>query len=246
MLFEVCTDSLQGVIAAQQAGAHRIELCAALVEGGLTPSIGLVRTACRAVQIPIRVLIRPRGGDFLYSPEEYTIMQQDILAVKDAGADGIVTGLLLSDGQIDAERTRALVDLAAPLPVTFHRAFDLSSAPDQSLEAVIAAGADRLLTSGQAPTALAGADCIARLVHQAQGRITILAGGGINPTTLPELISKTGVTEVHFTARRTVPSPMSRRVEGIFMGKAYTPDEYTRTETDPDLIRAVIQSAQAG
>jgi len=239
MIFEVCVDAVEGVQAACQAGAQRVELCSGLVEGGVTPSIGLVSQACRQ-GIAVQVLVRPRGGDFIYSQAEWEVLRQDIQALKAAGASGVVLGMLRPDGEIDFERTQELVDLARPLSVTFHRAFDLCRDPAAGLETLVRAGIDRLLTSGQRATAIEGAECIAGLVMQAGGRIKVMAGGGINPQNLPLLIQTTGVSEIHFSARKPVASAMNFRRPGVYMGKAYQPDEYNRPAADVSLIRQVM------
>ena len=176
MQFEVCIDSVEGALAACEGGAQRVELCAGLVEGGVTPSSGMIELARRVQPLRLHTLIRPRGGDFLYSDLEYAVMQQDVLAAKRAGADGVVLGLLQPDGQIDSSRTADLVTLARPMAVTFHRAFDLCRDPAEALEVLITLGIERVLTSGQKSSALEGKACIASLVRQAAGRITILAG----------------------------------------------------------------------
>jgi copper homeostasis protein len=244
MLFEVCIDSVEGAIAAQQGGAQRVELCDNLVEGGTTSSLGMIRTVCRSVSIAVNVIIRPRGGDFCYSPLEFEVMRQDILAAKEAGAHGVVIGLLLPDGRVDVERTRALVDLARPLSVTFHRAIDLCRDSAEALEDLARLGVDRILTSGRQPSALEGAECIAGLVRQSAGRVIIMAGGGITHETLPALLSATGVNEVHFSARETLPSPMTFRSQGCYMGKAYTPDEYIRKVTTAERVARVVAAGR--
>src|SRR5512142_2116911 len=152
MIYEVCIDSVEGAIAAQQGGAQRVELCDNLVEGGTTPSLGTIRLARQRVSIGVNVIIRPRGGDFYYSSLEFEVMRQAILAAKEAGADGVVIGLLLPDGRVDADRTRALVELARPLSVTFHRAIDLCRDSAEALEDLAGIGVDRILTSGRQAT----------------------------------------------------------------------------------------------
>ena len=242
MIFEVCVDSVAGALAAQAAGAQRVELCANLVEGGTTPSLGMLELTCQSVAIAVNVIIRPRGGDFCYSELELAVMRRDILAAKAAGASGVVLGLLNPDGSVDVERTFQLVAAARPLSVTFHRAFDLSRDAGDALEAICEMGIERILTSGQKPTALEGAVCIAAMQRQAAGRTIILAGGGIDARNVAELVSRTGISEVHFAARSIVESPMTFRNPGCLMGKAYTPDEYIRKETDSQRIRQVIQA----
>src|SRR5947208_9942123 len=183
ILVEACVDSIESALAAARGGAHRLELCANLIEGGTTPSAGTL-AVCRArLDIPIFVLIRPRGGDFLYSAAELAVMLEDIRRAKQAGVQGIVTGLLRADGEIDADRTGELIAAARPLHVTFHRAFDVCRDASRALETLVALGVERVLTSGQAATAPEGADRIARLVQQAAGRLAILPGGGAKAAT---------------------------------------------------------------
>ena len=249
MIFEVCIDSVEAAIASQQAGAQRVELCANLVEGGTTPSLGMIRLARQRVSITMQVIIRPRGGDFYYSPLEFEVMRQDILAAKEAGADGVVIGLLLLNGNVDVERTRALVELARPLSVTFHRAIDLCRDSSEALETLAGIGVERVLTSGRQVTALEGAQCIAGLVRQSAGRVAVMAGGGITAENLPALLAATGVSEVHFSAREMFSSPMYYRSLDCVMGKAYAPNEYIRKVTTIERVRQVVDAGmrfQAG
>ncbi len=244
LTYEICIDSVDGAVAAQQGGAQRVELCDNLVEGGTTPSIGTVRMARREISIGLNVIIRPRGGDFVFTPLEFAVMAEDIRAVKEAGADGVVIGMLLPDGRVDYERTAKLVELARPLSVTFHRAIDLCRDSSEALEDLASLGVDRILTSGRKPTASEGAECIAGLVRQSAGRVVIMAGGGVTAASLAGLVKSTGVKEVHFSARRSVESPMSYRLTGVHMGKAYTPDEYSRRITQSELVRRVVESGK--
>ena len=244
MLFEICIDSVEGAIAAQTVGAQRVELCDNLVEGGTTPSLGMLALVRESVDIAVNVLIRPRGGDFCYSGLEMEVMCRDILAAKQVGANGVVIGALLPDGRVDMEKTRALLTAARPMSVTFHRAFDLCREPSEALESLCELSIERLLTSGQKNSALEGVECIASLVKQAAGRIVIMAGGGVNAQTLPAILAGSGVNEVHFSARKSSESPMQHRNPGTFMGKAYSPDEYIRKQTDAGLIRQVMGAAE--
>ena len=246
MLYEICIDSVEGALAAEAAGAQRVELCDNLVEGGTTPSLGMLEMVRESVQIAVNALIRPRGGDFCYSKLEVEVMRRDIQAAKRIGANGVVLGALQADGSVDMETTRALLAAARPMSVTFHRAFDLCRDPAEALESLCALGIDRLLTSGQKNSALDGLDCIASLVKQSAGRIVIMAGGGVNAQTLPVILAGSGVSEVHFSARRSFESPMRYRNPGTFMGKAYSPDEYIRKQTESALIRQVIEAAGPG
>lgn len=243
MIFEVCVDSVEGAVAAQTAGAQRVELCDNLVEGGTTPSLGMLSVTRKAMDISIHALIRPRGGDFYYSPAEMEVMKQDIFAAKHAGANGVVLGALAVNGSVDVEKTRMLVQAARPLSITFHRAFDLCRDPFEALEVICGLGIERILTSGQKADALQGADTIARLVKQAAGRVGIIAGGGITPENVRAVRMQTGVGEVHFSARKSTTSPMEFQNRECFMGKAYQPDEYMRKVPDVQRIWDMIENA---
>ena len=179
MIFEICVDSVAGVRAAKAAGADRVELCADLLEGGITPSRGMIRQARTIEGIGLHVMIRPRGGDFLFDDDEFAAMRSDIETAKAEGADGVVIGLLSATGEIDIARTRELIALARPLSVTFHRAFDMTPEPFEALEALIELGVDRVLTSGQEASVLEGLPLIVELIERAGDRIVIMPGGGI-------------------------------------------------------------------
>jgi copper homeostasis protein len=241
-LFEICIDSVAGVRAAIGAGAARVELCAALLEGGITPSIGLVRAAVAAAagQLKVHVMVRPRGGDFLYSEDEIAAMRDDIEAIKAAGAAGVALGLLDSDGVIDERRSAELIAAARPLSVTFHRAFDVSRDPEQGLDALIALGVDRLLTSGQEPSVLEGAPLIRRLIDRAAGRLIVMPGGDITARNAAWIAAETGAQEFHFAAFAPEASLMRWRNEAVFMGGALRPPEYDRAATTTGAVRAVI------
>jgi copper homeostasis protein len=240
-LFEICIDSIAGVIAAAEAGAARVELCASLIEGGITPSIGMIRQAVAVAdgRLKVHVIIRPRGGDFLYSAEEFAVMRDDVAAVKAAGAAGIVIGLLDSEGAIDETRSAALIALARPLSVTFHRAFDVARDPSASLDALVRLGVDRLLTSGQEPGVVEGAPLIRRLIAHAAGRIIIMPGGNINARNAARVAADTGAQEFHFAAFAPEASGMRWRNEAVFMGGALRPPEYDRAATTAGAISAV-------
>jgi copper homeostasis protein len=239
---EICIESVAGVAAAREAGAERVELCAALIEGGITPSIGMVAEAVAAAAgaLKVHVIIRPRGGDFLYDAEEFGTMLRDIDAVKAAGADGVVIGCLTADGTIDRERMAALIARARPLSVTCHRAFDVARDPMASLEALIGLGVDRLLTSGQEPGVLEGAPLIRRLIEAARGRLVIMPGGDITARNASRILAETGAAELHFAAFETRPSAMRFRHEGIYMGGTLRPPEFDRPVTTASAIGAVI------
>jgi copper homeostasis protein len=246
-LFEICIDSVAGVKAAIEAGAARVELCAALLEGGITPSIGMVRKAVAAAagRLKVHVMVRPRGGDFLYNEDEMAVMRGDIEAIKATGAAGIVLGLLDADGAIDERRSAELIAAARPLSVTFHRAFDVSRDPERGLDALIALGVDRLLTSGQAPSVLEGAPLIGRLIDRAAGRLAIMPGGDITARNAARIAAETGAQEFHFAAFAPEASSMRWRNEAVFMGGALRPPEYDRAATTGRAVRAVIAAFSA-
>jgi copper homeostasis protein len=239
LVVEVCIETLPEAIQAAEAGASRLEVCSGMSESGTTPSIGLVSAILERVKVPAFVMIRPRGGDFVYDDAELDVMLRDIEAVKRAGAHGIVSGALESSGQIDCEMTRSLREAAAPLPFTFHRAFDLAPELEQALEELKELGVSRVLTSGGASTALVGADAIARLRRRAGSAITMLAGGGVRAPHAAELVRTSGVTEVHArpTRRRSALSNTPRDIR--FGSNTPVP---TRTELDPDAVRALVHA----
>jgi copper homeostasis protein len=238
ILIEICTYSLEYAIAAQAGGADRVEFCAGPAEGGTTPSAGSIELARRHLQIGLNVLIRPRGGDSLYTAQEFAAMKRDILLCGQIGVDGVVLGVLLSNGHVDRERTHELVELARPMTVTFHRAFDMAADPLIALEDVIAIGCDRILTSGQAPSAMGGADLIAELVQRAGDRVIIMPGGGVRDTNLSVLAAKTGAREFHSSARTFVPSAMQYRNPRVSLGGTGD-DEYQLLMPDQEMIRRI-------
>jgi copper homeostasis protein len=196
-VLEVCVESLDHAAAAERGGAHRIELCSDLSCGGITPSAALMQTARRQLRIPIYVLIRPRAGDFCYSDAKFEIMRNEIVAAKQFGMDGVVLGILLNNGCVDVERTTALVELARPLPVTFHRAFDASQDFEASLEEVIQTGASRILTSAGRPLATDALETLEKLIQKARGRILIMPCGGINSDNILAVVRTTLAQEIH-------------------------------------------------
>jgi len=197
MELEICVDSVESAVASAQGGADRIELCCALSEGGITPSGGLISAVRDAVDIQLFVIIRPRGGDFVYSGHELDVMRRDIEDARQRGVDGVVLGVLTPEDTVDMARTREMIELARPLPVTFHRAFDVCKDMDRALEDVIACGAERLLTSGGKSDAVQGMSAIAALREQAGNRIRIMAGGGIRTANVRKLALRTGIHEIH-------------------------------------------------
>lgn len=238
-ILEVCVDSIESALAADRGGAHRIELCSSLLEGGLTPSVGVLSTVLNQVSLGVFVMIRPRAGDFCYTADEFRAMEQDVLMAKQLGADGVVFGFLLEDGSIDTQRTRHLVEVARPLKVTFHRAFDMSHDFGAALEDLIQIGVDRILTSGGEQTAEIGQDKIAELNKTAGTRIVIMAGSGVNEKNVRQLVATTGVREVHASLRSAVPSPMQHRNGKIAMGGAQG-REYERQVVLEDKVRSFL------
>lgn len=243
--FEICVDSPEGVIAARDGQADRVELCDNLFEGGTTPSIGAIKMARRVGGIKLHVIIRPRGGDFLYSDVEFETMRFDIEAARSSRVDGIVIGLLTTDGKIDKERTTELVTLAQPMSVTFHRAFDMCVDPFAGLEDLVEAGVDRVLTSGQQADALSGAETIKKLVEAAGDRIGVIACGGIDETNVAEIVAATGAKELHFTAFEDVSSEMEYKNENVAMGSGDAPSEYVRRVTSAEKVQRVIEAARS-
>ncbi len=245
LIFEICVDSVAGALAAQQGGAQRVELCDNLLEGGTTPSAGTIALARQQLTLGLHVIIRPRGGDFCYSDIEFSIMQYDIIQAKQLGANGVVIGLLQPDGTIDKARTAQLVQIARPLSVTFHRAFDMARDPQQALEDLIELGVDRVLTSGQEDSVLEGLDLITALVQQANQRIIVMPGGGITERNLKKIVAQSGVREVHMTARGEIDSRMTYRNPHAFMGGTLRPPEFTRLETDAKRVKTLIDLSKA-
>ena len=243
VLFEICVGSAQGAIAAQEGGAHRVELCDNLMEGGTTPSAGAIQVARKHIEIGLNVIVRPRGGDFCYSEVEFETMARDVETAAEGGADGIVIGLLNPDGSIDVERTGALIERIRPHPVTFHRAFDMTADPLRSLDELISLGVDRVLTSGQEISALEGINLIAELIEKADERIVIMPGGGITERNVAKVVAGTGAREIHVAAGGSVPSRMTFRNPNAFMGGELRPPEFSHDVTDVDRVNAFIQAA---
>ena len=239
---ENCAGSAESARRAQLGGAYRIELCAGLPEGGTTPSYGEIVAARRAVDIKLNVIIRPRAGDFLYTPLEVEAMLEDIKMARQLGVDGIVVGCLTPDGEVDKVLLRRFVEAAGDLPVTFHRAIDVCRDPSVALEDIIETGCARVLTSGGKATALEGAEVIAQLVKQAGDRIIIMPGAGVTPENIAQLARITGAKEFHFTGRIPEPSPMRYRHEGVSMGGTVTIDEYAYLFTDPKKISGALEA----
>jgi copper homeostasis protein len=243
LLLEICAGSVTSCLAAQEGGASRVEFCDNLLEGGTTPSYGAIASARERLQIALNVIIRPRGGDFLYSDIEFDVMERDILACKKLGVDGVVIGLLTADGDIDVIRTRALVELARPMQVTFHRAFDVARDPFKALEDVISTGCNRLLTSGQEANALDGAALISKLRVAAGERLVVMPGAGVRLNNIAQLVAETGCIEFHTSGRAPFASGMRYRNERVKMGGPGQ-DEYALVETSAELVNQIVAKAK--
>lgn len=242
-VIEVCVEGIDGLIAAQEAGADRVELCASLLEGGLTPSAGTVMTALRLATIPFHVIVRSRGGDFLYSEAEFATMCEDVKALREMGVAGVVVGCLNPDGTVDEARMSELVRLAEGMNVTCHRAFDMTRDPFEALEALIRCGVGRVLTSGQRDTAIEGVALLGELVRRAGDRIIILGCGALDPGTIGKVRAATGLSEMHFAALRDVPSGMQFRNPHVGMGGTDLDREYRLTVTDRHRVKATIAAS---
>jgi copper homeostasis protein len=241
--FEVCVDSIESAMAAERGGADRVELCSDLIEGGLTPSYGVLKVARERLRIGVMMMIRPRGGDFCYSEAEFAAMLHDVRLAKETGANGVVFGVLTPDGDVDVERTRRLAEEARPLPVTFHRAFDMTRDPFAALETLVGLGIDRVLTSGQEPSVLEGLDLIAQLVERARGRIIVMPGGGITDRNVARIRATVPVSEMHFAGGEPVESRMRFRNPRVFMGGMLRPPEYTLDLLPDGYVAQVIAAA---
>ena len=237
-ILEVCVDSVESALTAATGGADRIELCQDLCEGGLTPSAGLLAVVRERVKIPIAVMIRPRGADFCYSAAEFEVMRRDLQSAKQAGADMIVLGLLAPNGFIDVARTRELLALARPLPVTFHRAFDMVRDAAAALEELIELGVERVLTSGLERTVIEGLDNIVALMKQARERTIVVPGGGITERNLPKILAVTGAREFHVSASAPQESTMTFRNPRVAMGRTFGPAEYSFPRASAERVQA--------
>ena len=238
-MLEVCVDSACNALVAQSAGAQRIEFCANLSEGGTTPSPAQIEIARKLLNIKLYVIIRPRGGDFLYKDIEFEIMKSDVRFCGKAGCDGVVIGMLLLDGKIDKHRNDELIQIAHQygMGVTFHRAFDRCTDLFEAMETIIESGCERILTSGGYDTAIEGAEIIRQLIEKAGERIVIMPGSGITPENVGDLIQKTGAKEIHGTFRSRFPSSMQYRNEKL----SRQDEEYELLLTDAEKIKQVIK-----
>jgi copper homeostasis protein len=236
---EICANSVTSALAAQEGGAYRVELCDNLKEGGTTPSFAQIALARKYLHIQLFPIIRPRGGDFLYTDLEMEIMKTDIEQCKALSCDGVVFGILTKGGEVDKERCLALKQAAGNLGTTFHRAFDRCKNPFQALEDIIDLGFDRILTSGLEISAIKGALLISKLIEQARGRISIMPGAGIRPENLKELVTQTGATEFHSTAKiKTESEMLFREIKtGTFE------EEFFTEKTDVEIVRQLVKIA---
>ena len=238
-MLEICCANIPSALNAQAGGADRIELCDNLWEGGTTPSFGMLKVLRQELKIQIFVLIRPRGGDFLYSDAEFKVMLQDIYLAKELGADGSVSGMLKADGTVDCDRTTALIEAASPLPFTFHRAFDCCRDLNEALEDIIFCGAKRILTSGGKNSVAEGIELLTALNKQAAGRIIILPGGGINSQNIQSIKEKTGCSEFHLSAKKLSKSDMLYHKHGLFMNGCREIPEDSIFISDRDTIAEI-------
>lgn len=238
---EIIAFTIDSCAVIEQAGANRIELCANPYEGGTTPSYGMIKAAREKVGIDVFPIIRPRGGDFLYTDDEYAVMAEDIMLCKQVGCNGVVIGLLQRDGTIDVKRTSKLVELAYPMDVTFHRAFDHCRDPLEALEQLIRIGCQRILTSGQQPTAPEGATLLAQLVKAADSRITVMPGSGVRPGNIAALAKETGAMEFHSSVRRNAEPAMAFRHLSFAAGE----ENYTHATTDAEAIRQLVAALKS-
>jgi copper homeostasis protein len=243
-VLEVAANSVASALAAEAGGAARVELCSALDVGGLTPSHAAIATACERLRIPVHVLIRPRAGDFVFDDLEYEVMQRDIEVCKALGCAGVVLGVLTAEADVDVPRSRSLRNTAGGMSVTFHRAFDVTRDPERALDAIIAIGCDRLLTSGQQVGAHAGAPLIRKLIGQAGGRITIMPGGGITAQNIAAIAQATGAREFHASAKTRVPTRMDQPVPMLGeMDDAHWQTDAAEVRARVDALRTLSSSS---
>ena len=238
---EICANSVESAVKAQEGGAYRIELCAGIPEGGTTPSFGEMRMARQLLhETKLHVIIRPRGGDFLYSQLEQEIMLHDIKVARQLGADGVVFGCLTAEGNVDVPAMKKLMNAVGDMNVTFHRAFDMCRNPQEALEQIIQLGCTRILTSGQEANAVKGIPLLKELVGQADGRIMIMPGCGVNPSNILQIAEETGASEFHFSGRTSQESGMIFRNPKVSMGGTVKIEEYQKDITDPDIVKAAL------
>lgn len=241
---EICANSVESCIEAQKGGAYRVELCAGIPEGGTTPSYGEINLARELLDIKLYAIIRPRGGDFMYTDLEHRIMLKDIEIAGKLGIDGVVFGCLTPDGAVDMVRNRELMEAAKGMGVTFHRAFDMCKDPFESLERIIDLGCERILTSGQQPKAEQGISLIKELITKANKRIIIMPGSGVNESNIARIASETGATELHLSAREAKASEMIYRNPNLKMGGTEVIiNEYEKQVTSAERVRKTLREA---
>lgn len=245
MTIEIVVYNVTSALQAQAGGADRIELCDNPGEGGTTPSLGMVETVRQNTTLDVFPMVRPRGGDFCYSRSEFHAMKRDLYHFQKAGVDGIVFGILMPDGRIDKKRCKELIDKIRPLQATCHRAFDMTRDPFEALEDCIEVGFDRILTAGQKPKAVEGVELLAELVKRASGRIRIMPGSGVNEGTVEEIVSATGVQEIHFSATAMQPSTMVYHNPAIAGMGDDAGSEYLLRSVDPERIKKMRALAEA-
>ncbi len=241
IFLEICCGSIDDAIQSEIGGADRVELCSALFLGGLTPSIGTLQEAKRRLKIPVISMVRPRGGGFCYSDAEFTTMERDAEAAIDAGADGVVFGVLKEDGRIDQRRTKRIRRIIGDRQAVFHRAFDVTPDPFQALEQLIDLGITRVLTSGQKDTAPEGVDLIAKLVERARKRIEILPGGGIRPYNMRDIVKRTRCRQIHMTAWGKMEDRSTHANRAVTFGGALQPREDLYDRTDARLVKEIVK-----
>ena len=242
ILFEACVDSVESALNVEAGGADRIELCADLLEGGITPSYAMLKLVIEKLTIPVNVLVRPRGGDFLYTDYEFEVIKRDIEYCKQIGVNGVVIGILNDDGTVDKVRTEELVKAARPMSVTFHRAFDMTREPEEALNTLIELGVDRLLTSGQEADVHKGIPTLKKLVEIANNRIIIMPGGGVDELNIKKVVEKTGVKEIHASAREKARSKMNYINTRTSMSDSKSMEEYDLMVTSEEKIRAIVNA----
>lgn len=239
---EICLDSTESAIIADKAGADRVELCENLFGGGTTPSAGTIKTARNSVKLGLHVIIRPRPGDFCYTDTEFQVMLEDVRFCRDAGVDGIVIGILNSDGTVDMERNSALINEAGDMSITFHRAFDVAIDPFKALEDIIELGCHRILTSGQEASVLEGAELIRDIIKKADGRIIIMPGGDITERKLPRVIRETGACEFHIYLDQEKNSVMNHCPDHVYMGGLLRKPEFSNSYSSSSRIGTVLST----
>ena len=242
VIVEACVDAIDAAMEAEWGGADRIELCGELLQGGVTPSHGLIEAVWDQLSIPLFVLIRPRTGDFLYTADELDVMERDIRIARSLHVDGIVAGALTTDGDVDVAAMRCILDAARPMEVTFHRAFDFTRDQDAALDTLLDLEVDRVLTSGGAATALQGAECLARLNLRAGSELTVMAGGAITSSNVAEIVRRSGVREVHLRAAERVPSAMKHRRRDSLLTRRPPPSDDERVVTRQAIVREVREA----